>query len=449
MTLHLSESTHAKLWLTQFKGAEESLARALLDKFVLISSRKFASELTAEAERIAPGEKVAFFVEREIPRHWVKIKPLQKFSYPAQGTNQRVTVSALPSKKKKLVPRGMYKEVLLPRGKGLPKRCRAEGEALPAVSSIRRDQQSIGSEGIVATAISKVCEANNARFCLHPSTNHVRKFRVRHFVVVTDFIGSGTRVTSMLDSLWRVRSVRSWFSGKRIKLSVLAYTGTSIGINHVNRHPSKPKIILVHPCPTIDNSFSGQLRNDIRALCISRSPDKVEPLGYKSVGALLAFEHSCPNNVPAIFFKGNGSRRNPWHPLFPKRNTLEVSRNSHQMDLRYRERLALETLKFNEIANSPAYVRTSVDKRMAIILTATLARGHRTLDAIATITALSTTSISKGIELATELGLLDKNNRPTAQGFALLKRLNTKKKKPTVANMDKKPYYPISLRAPL
>lgn len=53
-------------------------------------------------------------------------------------------------------------------------------------------------------------------------------------------------------------------------------------------------------CPTLFNSFDEDL-NEMVELCEEYGAHSKNPLGWKDTGALLAFEHGAPNNMPAIF----------------------------------------------------------------------------------------------------------------------------------------------------
>lgn len=173
----LSDNIAAKLWLQQFSPAEEPYARKILEKFLFVSGTEFTDNLGHLALSSFPvNDVVAFFIERQLP----------------------TTRARLPLK--------MYKEVKMSKGRGLPKRLRAEGAALQSVESPRNDQQDIGSEGIVASVLSQLCRQYKKRFVLHPSANEIRKRRVTHFVIVSDFIGSGKRAIlcrTTLDNVWR------------------------------------------------------------------------------------------------------------------------------------------------------------------------------------------------------------------------------------------------------
>lgn len=110
--------------------------------------------------RLPAGEPAAFYVEREEP-----------------STTKTV-----------------YAQKILSRGKGLPKRRSAHGVARVIVRPPVRINQTVGSEGIVANLVSQPARAEPARFYVQPSAEILREEAVRHLVVVTDLIGSGTRL---------------------------------------------------------------------------------------------------------------------------------------------------------------------------------------------------------------------------------------------------------------
>lgn len=440
--MSLIDNPEVQLWLTQFSEDERPIARKILEKFSFVPVDEFQRDLSRLVEvAFPPDESVAFFIERELPNLWYRIrKPLKKKIVRDHDSQK----SSLRKVKR---PQRMYKEIRIDQGKGFRKRSTAFGAALPAVRSPTNNRQKIGSEGIVASLLSKVCEREPGRYFLHPSASLIRAKKIQRFVIATDFIGSGTRINSMLASLWFLKSVRSWFNGGLIKFSVLCYSGTTAGIKAVGKHRVKPTIHKVRACPTIFNSFTSTERAQVIDLCKSRFKGKDDPLGYKDTGALLAFQHSCPNNVPAIFIRGNGSRHRPWHPLFPARTSAAVAAGHSPASPIEVEKLSLSTLKFSNIAASLAYQRASRTQRHAIIVTAALRRGHRTLDELSTITGWPVWLISTAIQSAQSSGLVDNNRRVTKPGLRLINRLDKATATSTLSVASKSMYYPKSLRA--
>lgn len=304
--MSLGKNPAAQLWRQQFEKSDDfELAGKILGKFKFISATAFTREMKLHILRsIPPNAKAAFYIERELKL----VRPNWPFKQ-SKGYLVRNKFTGLVAEK-------MYPEKAHPRGRGLPPRWTAEGSAVPAVKSPTNLSQEIGSEGIVSTIVSKLCDNDNKRLTLHPHTTLLRQMKVQYLVVVTDFIGSGKRTNEMLDSLWRVASIRSWKTGGYVEILVLCYSATERGRRVVERHRSKPKVELVRSCPTIFNSFNARNTEAVRELCKKFPPGALSPLGYKETGALIAFEHSCPNNVPAMFITTQKNRGAKWFALY-------------------------------------------------------------------------------------------------------------------------------------
>lgn len=236
-------------------------------------------------------------------------------------------------------PVGLYAEREVRSQKGIPDRLfkehsrrkskrRAYGMGPQPVLPRHRKRPEVGSEGLVAQLITDLCRAFPDLFRSHPGPDVIRRDRVRAFFLVTDFIGSGNRVSKYLTAAWRLRTVKSWASLGLLRFEILAYSGTEAGLRAVSRHRSSPKSSVVLPCPTVTASFAGRASRvssaQVRRWCCAFDPvdgDPVESLGYDGCGALIAFAHGIPNCAPRILHK-RGRRR--WKPLFPGRSTFRL-----------------------------------------------------------------------------------------------------------------------------
>jgi len=406
----------SEFWLEQFKEADKAVAAELLKKFKFVSGGDFSADLSHLLDTKLPAkEKCALFVERELPS--------VKGGEPIQ----------------------MYKEIEIFRGNGLPKRLRAMGAALPVVSSPRNDKQDIGSEGTVATLVSGFARRARSRFVVHPSANEARKSKIRHIVVVTDFLGSGKRVSRMLSSLWKVRSVKSWSSSKLVKVKfwVFAYSATSLGKKCVQKHRTSPNVHIVSSCPTIFNMFSGEMTESVRGLCEDYAPKNTDGLGYGGAGALIAFAHSCPNNAPAIFHKGSMA-------LFPSRDTYEFSIAMSELAQLDPILLALDSLGVKIYANAPAFIKSSNQQKQMIIFLAAIRKKHRHVESLSAVTGMHLREIAAAESCALKNRLIDGNRRLTSAAFSLLRKLNVSgtSSSPAPSQIKKQCYYPSSLRVP-
>lgn len=438
--MSLLGSPAADLWLGQFKDDEaKALATRLLHEFVFISANEFQRDLQALIDsKLRPPQTAAFYIERELKL----VKPRWPYK---RSDGRKVRFRASPRR----IAEPMYPEVATARGKGLPLKWTAHGSALPAVKSPTSLQQDIGSEGTVATVVSKLCKVRKTRFALQPHTNDLIRGKAAYLAVVTDFIGSGQRSCSMLDSLWRIASVRSWRSSGYRKLLVIAYSGTEAGIEQVKRHPSRPEVHIVRKCPTIESSFSGPVARKILALCREYPHRSREPLGYRETGALIAFQHSCPNNVPAMFVESGRHENRVWQPLFPSRTTVGVEL-SEPADPKKRRAEVLAALKLGNIAQNAAFLASNSEQQDVITLLAAVYRGRRETADIVAASSLSYDTAISAFRSAHSQALLTTTGRLTAKGHALIADLNQKPAAARVARQSPNPYYyPSSLRVPL
>lgn len=416
--MELTDYKPAELWLDQFsrRTGDRELAGQMLEKFRYVPNVDLASDLAILLEREIPRTECAsLYVEREL----------------------LTTRSKRPVK--------MYRENKVPRFMGRKKALRATGAARAVVRSLTNNQQQVGSEGVIAQQLTQLCNNHPRRFLLHPSAEQIRARRVRHMVIVTDFVGSGNRIRRMLASLWQVRSVRSWHSGKYIRIWVVCYSGTPIGLSNVRSHPSRPSIVQVLECPTLDSAFDAQHAMALKDLCNRYGEFHDRPLGYGEVGALIAFEHSCPNNAPAVFIEASSSHTAAWQPLFERRSTIKLARaTTHTSE--HVETLALETLKYPGIAAAPAYRNARRKQRNIILLLAALTRRKRHTSELVSILRMPLWELSDALSEATVLGLVDTHRRLTKVG---LKKIHSLQHKGTpVAPPSKNHYHPTVLRAP-
>lgn len=415
----LLDSPTATAWLKQFRLQDQRRAAELLSNFRLVSRDEFADSLRdlviSRADAITGP--VGLYAEREL----------------------RMRLG---------VPNRLFKETNR-------KLKRAYGVGPQAVKPTKAYDTSVGSEGLVAQLITELCRANPTKFFNHPGPDQIRAKRVRAIFVVTDLVGSGKRAKTYLEAAWRVRSVRSWWSGRFLRFEVVSFAATERGKKVVGSHHCKPLVSAVIPCPTIQSSYDREEADFVEKLCVAYDPikkDAVESLGVGGLGALIAFAHGVPNNAPRIFHK-KGAK---WTPLFPARVTADIATGHFGRSLTGAAiEKRLNSINQRVLARSLAATSASDETKMMLLLMAALGRSPRLSDVLALRTGLTIPEIDQICQKLAKLGWIDRNRRLTDAGLGQLSHAKAKlarkrrRAKAMVVKAEKTPYYPQSLRAPI
>ena len=331
---------------------------------------------------------------------------------------------------------------------------RAFGHGPPPIPSKRTVDPEVGSEGLISQILTHVRRQNKKRVALHPGPDDIRERKIRRFILVTDFIGSGNRAYRYLDAAWRVRSVRSWWSARRTKgmsFEVVAFSSTEAGHRKVEAHPTTPLVSVLEGCPTIKLAFNDpRLRDRMKELCIrygSFSRDS-HPLGYDGTGALITFAHGMPNNAPVMFHKHGPKAGKSWVSLYPQRVTacrrpgaISVSDQKAAIDA------ALHRRAKRKIFQSPRFLSAPPNLRDAVCVLLSLDRAPRTATAISARSRLSVERVRCALTRIHTYGWADTDCRITARGRRELERLAAPVPKSLVFETTNL-YVPRTLRAP-
>lgn len=321
---------------------------------------------------------------------------------------------------------------------------RATGKAGPAlVPRQRQVDEEVGSEGTLATILTQFARSHAKTIVLSPGPDTIRDRRVRRFVLVTDFIGSGDRALRYLTAAWRVRSVRSWWSrrkGRGMSFEVVAFSGTEAGVAHVRKHPCRPEVHIAQVCPTIDGVFDAPNAAIMKTLCGDYGPKAkdAQPLGYGGTGALIAFSHSMPNNAPAIFWQ----RYDDKEPLFPSRVTSGVASpfQAGIGDEAQHNRL----IKLVGLGSAEAMVPFRIES----VILAALERSPRSTEGISGRLGVALSEVEEALKILRSRGLIDRRNVPTDRGRRALVRIKGEPPSPFLSKPKEGEYFPDSLRVP-
>ncbi|TGU89258.1 hypothetical protein EN794_046045 [Mesorhizobium sp. M00.F.Ca.ET.151.01.1.1] len=403
-------------WIGQFEIKDQPTAATLLESMHLVSRDQFNERLRELILARSKGDgPIGLYAERELNHR--------------NGT-----------------PHRLFKE-------SATKVKRAEGSGPQPVRPTKAYDPDVGSEGIVAQLISELCREFPKKFVSHPGPDKIRELRVRRFMLVTDFIGSGDRAFRYIQAAWLVRSVRSWWSAKKtkgVRFEVAAYAATQSGQLRVKSHPSLPDIYIVRTCDTLSDYSMGEQAQKLRELCVRYDPlnhDRLESLGYRGTGALIAFAHGAPNNSPRLLHASGCG----WMPLFPKRIT-SGSRETFGAGSELDEetiRSRLTEIRQTKLAAAPWLANAKPYTRQALLVLAALSRAPRDNETICRRAGLTILDIEKVLTKAIAQGWIDDMRRLTTKGHAELDNARYQDS-PTIILPEppETPYYPKSLRAP-
>lgn len=415
--------TERKIWLNQFShnSYDYSVAETIVDNAVFVEELEIRNSFAHYFSTLNRYIPTAFYIERALQR----------------------TCSPLPP--------AMYDEIKIKKAGRRKYIRRAEGTAAQPVKSLHYKAQSTGSEGYFANMISKMCERTSSRkkFYLHPDMDTLRTNKVRKIVIVTDFIGSGERMTRMLDSLWRLATFRSWTSSKFIHFEVVCYAHTAQGFDRVKHHSSKPGIqSFWGECPTIWDRFAGQERARVIELCQRYGSFNQNPLGYEKSGALIGFFHSLPNNTVAILRKDFDTKSKVWRKYFPDPYTANHLVNTLSEFARQEKAIyeLLGMLPWYEfiVDNKQRY---SYWYRLGFVYLLLAKKFSQFNDAISA-TRLKPYLLSRIFDEAHHNGWVNHRGAITSLGWKVLNQMRYFTNKNAVAHQPALYYYPRQLRAP-
>lgn len=404
-----------KAWVDQFDEDDQADAALLASVVRLVPGDAFRRDLTRLLEeRLQNGcTPVAFFNETE-RKKW-KGRPNRLFPELSRASKSQ-----------------KGKHTLRAYGRVGP----------PLVPRQRQVAEEVGSEGIVANILTNMQRGHRKLTLLNPGADLIREKRVRWFILVTDFIGSGDRVINYLESAWRLRTVRSWWSRRRhsgLSFEVVAYAGTEFGFERVTKHPSAPVVSLVTRCPTIHTVFPAGKAKQMEDLCSRYAPGGVNPLGYGDVGALLAFDHGMPNNAPSMFWK---DARN-WAALVPKRASSTIGSPFMDPHTPEKERERIEA-SVNASRIGPNMAPTSLE---TIVLSA-LRRSPRSAEALSGRLGMNIQDVSDILSCLQDWGWISRSNQLTERGRVIVSRLIRADRQPSLPKSEERMYFPHALRVP-
>ena len=288
-----------------------------------------------------------------------------------------------------------------------------------------------GSEAIVGNVLTGLIRQPRVPGILLPDHGlaPLREARVRTILLVDDFSGSGKRLVDFATALRRHATVRSWASGHRIAFHVAVFAATARAVRLLQRRFGEERVHLAHAAPTFAGAgWTAEQLGDVEAMCLAQAGRrrKAMAFGFRASRALIAFEHTAPNNLPFVLWKVAAG----WSSLFEGK---AVPR---------------DLLSLFAMVPSPSrepLAGTLAAERLGRVLDLL---GHRVRrpDRIGEITDTTPAEVARLLGLAQSLGLAGPTLRLTDAGLVELRRWRSKYA-PRELRDHAEPYYPSQLRA--
>ncbi|PBC19312.1 hypothetical protein CK226_29725 [Mesorhizobium sp. WSM4311] len=385
----------------------------MLDAMLLLNEEQVVTSIRTALDRIAKGtrhrnRRVALYAERE-------------FQEAAIFTSQD-----LPDKDGRV-------------------RRRAIGRSGPPAVKPVRGRARVGSEGLLAFVASQQKDAWPKIFMNHPGPDSLRakSAPAGEIVIITDFIGSGSRVRSMLDKFWAVPTIRSWMSRKLIKFRVIAAAATESGLASVRKHRMRPETTAEWIAPTVSWNTSPRLYFAWTKLIDNNGPAEGRGCGrygFENVAALIAFSYRIPNNTPAMVH----CSRDGWRALFDGPAPPEL----HGL---FGVRPVAEVVE-NAAADNGIHMGrelTEEDRLTILVLTLLRGRWHKGSEtALSSRTGLPVPTLMDILRQALQNGLIVGSGRLTDKGYAFLASGKALQGSKPIIATNQEAYYPETLRVP-
>lgn len=365
---------------------------------------------------------------------------LDKVAAGGRHRNRRVALYA----EREFAEAAVFNSVLAPDRYGKMRR-RAVGRAGPPAVKPIRGRARVGSEGLVAFIVSQQKDAWPKIFMNHPGPDLLRgkSAPAGEIIILTDFIGSGSRIRTMLNKFWAVPSVRSWVSRGLLRFRVVAAAATHSGCTKVRTHRLRPEVISEWIAPVADWTSAPSLYYAWRALMTAYGPPSGRGAGRYGFGdeaALIAFSYRIPNNTPAIIHKSEGG----WRALYDG----PIPASLHCLfGVRTISQIIDDAASDNGI-DLPSSL-TEEERLMVVILSLLRGRWHKgSQTALAARSGMAVPPLMDILRSALAKGLITTSGRLTDRGYAFLEAGGVRERTKPVIATTQQFYYPEALRVP-
>lgn len=311
-----------------------------------------------------------------------------------------------------------------------------------------------GSEGLIGNAIREFTGDRPARRAkpqrwLHPATGlkRLRELRVRRFLLVTDYAGSGQQAVEFARTFTRHRTVRSWRSYGLVRISVLCYAATSLARDRLEEESSIDEVHVCRPAASFSSvAWTDSERDAVRDLFdrYLDADERADALGYRHSGGLFATHSRVPNNLPILLRRRT---RADWRGFFEKRvfprdlidelGTYTSRRDLVGVTLRARQ------IRISRVLQRGRF-RTPADRLIAVLALLALRR-HSQAD-LSEILHVPEARVRECLDFLRRSGMVSASYALTDEGIRELKAAKRLSRAVPPRPISEETYYPQALR---
>ncbi|AYV31117.1 hypothetical protein EES41_30760 [Streptomyces sp. ADI95-16] len=281
----------------------------------------------------------------------------------------------------------------------------------------------------------------------------LRARRVRSLVFVSDYAGSGEECLAYARAWLRNATIRSWRSLKLVRLHLMLFASTTAGLRRIRSSGLYDQVSVIHHGMDFASmQWSRQEAERVSELCVEYARRPEEGLGWSRSGGLLVFEHTVPNNLPAILRQTKGRTRRPdgqWAPFFMNRVVPPgLMRELVGYRPEYDPLLGLRAVGQVRLARAGEHhTRARGGIRHLVEVLAHVAKGRRHPEQLASAVAVSVPAAREILAQARRWGLVDDQTRLTDAGRDELRAAKIRPRQ-VVSRLrgSQEPYYPVALR---
>ena len=283
----------------------------------------------------------------------------------------------------------------------------------------------VGSEGHIASIITGIAKSDQTKYLNHPTIRTMRVNKCRKIILMDDLVGSGNRILQFINSMWQCKTIRSWVSLKYIKFNVVVYAATSQGRRHLETCDHIPSVLSYIECPTFPTlPWSRQRRQRLHKIIENYSTNiNAKPTmywGYKETCSSLVFEHSCPNNVPAILWSSAMTGKT-WNPLFVNRSIGANIQSCFPEEIARKDPISvLIDAGQKRLASTRLQAVSEERSKDILVLLALVAKGQRRNEALSYALGISNRDLESIVTQCVASGWMTLSRRITARGVAEL-----------------------------